>query len=428
MVFKSRKNHMRIISSVQRFFIAGICMLILTGCASYKPFAIDEVPFKERSQTKYEGNVRITAAVPSAEESRKIFGVHIYRTGVQPIWLEIENNNEKAVFFLPMGLDPDYFSPIEAAFKNHFPYITPYNDLMNQRFYQVKQVIYIAPDSKKAGFVFAPVDEGTKDFSIHLVGEDHQIRTFTFFINVPGLRVDHHNVDFEALYTEDEIVSLDEEGLRKALENLACCTTNKNGSAHGDPLNIIVIGDGKDVLHTLIRVGWDETETIYAGSALKTIASFLFGGRYRYSPVSGLYMFGRIQDAAFQRTRKSIHVRNHLRLWLSPWRFEDKPVWVGQISRDIGVRFTWKTITTHKIDPDVDETRDFFIQDLLYAQGLEKIAYVKGVSPAPISNPKKNLTGDPYFTDGLRAVLWISSELTNFEEVDLINWEIPPER
>jgi hypothetical protein len=101
---------------------------------------------------------------------------------------------------------------------------------------------------------------------------------------------------------------------------------------------------------------------------------------------------------------------------------------VGQISRDIGVRFTCKTITTHKIDPDVDETRDFFIQDLLYAQGLEKIAYVKGVSPAPISNPKKNLTGDPYFTDGLRAVLWISSELTNFEEVDLINWEIPPER
>ena len=35
-------------------------------------------------------------------------------------------------------------------------------------------------------------------------------------------------------------------------------------------------------------------------------------------------------------------------------RFEGKRVWIGQISRDIGVRFTTKTITTHKIDADVD--------------------------------------------------------------------------
>jgi hypothetical protein len=235
-------------------------------------------------------------------------------------------------------------------------------------------------------------------------------------------------VDFEAIYPENEIVSLDEEGLREALEELACCTTNKDGNAQGDPLNIVVIGDGEDVLHTFIRVGWDETETIYSGSALKTTASFLFGGRYRYSPVSGLYVFGRTQDVAFQRARGTIHERNHLRLWLSPWRFEDKPVWVGQISRDIGVRFTWKTITTHKIDPDVDETRDFLIQDLLYSQGLGKIAFVKGVGPAPFSNPRKNLTGDPYFTDGFRVVLWISSEFKDFEEVELMNWEIPPER
>ncbi len=419
---------MLIISSIPRLIRAGICILLLTGCASYKPYAVDEVPFRERSQTKYEGNVRVTAAVPSAKESRKIFGVHTYRRGVQPIWLEIENNDEEPVRFLPMGLDRDYFSPIEAAFKNHFTYTTPINDVMNRRFYQERQVIYIAPGSKKEGFVFTPVDEGTKEFSVDLVGEDHQIRTFTFFINVPGLRVDHQNVDFEALYPEDEIVSLDEEGLRKALESLSCCTTNKDGNGKGDPLNIVVIGESEDVLHTFIRVGWDETETIYSGSVLKTIASFLFGGRYRYSPVSGLYVFGRTQDAAFQRTRKTIHERNHLRLWLSPWRFKDKPVWVGQISRDIGVRFTWKTITTHKIDPDVDETRDFLNQDLLYAQGLEKIAFVKGVGPAPISNPRKNLTGDPYFTDGFRVVLWVSSEFTNFEEVELMNWEIPPER
>jgi len=74
------------------------------------------------------------------------------------------------------------------------------------------------------------------------------------------------------------------------------------------------------------------------------------------------------------------------------------------------VRFTIKT----KIDPDVDETRAFINQDLIYAQGLAKVANVKGVGSAPISEPRGNLTGDPYFTDGLRAVLWVSSDGRSF--------------
>ena len=261
-----------------------------------------------------------------------------------------------------------------------------------------------------------------------IVGEDHQLRTFTFFINVPGLRADHHQVAFEALYSKDEIVSHDEEGLRKALESLPCCTTNKKGTGQGDPLNLVVIGDGEDVLHAFIRAGWDETETIYATSAWKTGISFLFGGRYRYSPVSALYVFERSQDVALQKARETIHERNHLRLWLAPMTYEGKGVWIGQISRDIGVRFTQKTIVTHKIDPDVDETRAYLIQDLWYSQGLAKFGYVKGVGAAPITEPQANLNGDPYFTDGLRAVLWVSSNPIDFEEVEFVEWEIPPER
>ena len=70
-------------------------------------------------------------------------------------------------------------------------------------------------------------------------------------------------------------------------------------------------------------------------------------------------MFGRAQDLALQKARDNIHQRNHLRLWLSPMRYHGKQVWVGQISRDIGSRLTIHspTLTTHKIDPDVDEAR-----------------------------------------------------------------------
>ena len=91
-------------------------------------------------------------------------------------------------------------------------------------------------------------------------------------------------------------------------------------------------------------------------------------------------------------------------------RYEGKPVWIGQISRDIGVRFTKKTITTHKIDPDVDETREYLLEDLAYSQSLKAFGYVPGVGEAPFDEPRGNLTGDPYFTDGLRIVLFHSSE------------------
>ena len=100
-------------------------------------------------------------------------------------------------------------------------------------------------------------------------------------------------------------------------------------------------------------------------------------------------------------------------------------MWVGQISRDIGVRFTTKTIVTHKIDPDVDETRGFLVQDLWYSQGLDQFALVGGVGAAPITMPRTNLTGDPYFTDGLRAVLWVSSTPVPFERVQFMEWERP---
>ena len=95
-----------------------------------------------------------------------------------------------------------------------------------------------------------------------------------FYINVPGLRVDHEEVDWENLYSKDEIVSYDEEGLRKAIENLPRATTNKKGTEQGDPLNLVVVGDHDDVHHAFVRAGWDETETIYATSLLKQQSLF----------------------------------------------------------------------------------------------------------------------------------------------------------
>jgi len=216
--------------------------------------------------------------------------------------------------FLPFSSDPDYFSPLEVTYPYHRTFDKKFNDQIDRYFLNHAMGLFLAPGSSRSGFVFTDLDLGTKTFNVDISGEDKILRTFTFFIPVPGIRVDHQEVDWDNLYSEDEIVEYEEIGLKKALEKRPCCTTNKKRTEQGDPLNLVAIGALDDVYYSFIRAGWDETETIYRASVLKTIRSFLFGGRYRYSPVSTLYVFGRPQDVALQRARSSIHERNHLRL------------------------------------------------------------------------------------------------------------------
>ena len=87
-------------------------MLFFLGCASsFNPRPIEEFPFKERAQTQSENRVTVTATVLSAAECEAKFGVNLYRRNIQPVWLEIENNDDQAIWFSPVGLDPYYFTP-----------------------------------------------------------------------------------------------------------------------------------------------------------------------------------------------------------------------------------------------------------------------------------------------------------------------------
>jgi hypothetical protein len=398
--------------------------IISAGCATgFDPKPIESVPFQDRAQTQIEAGIRITAAVPSAPESRDLFGVSLYKKRVQPVWLEIENSTQEAVAFMPVGLDHDYQSPIEVASLNPS---RGAREKAEQYFFQNGMNLQIEPGETRSGFIFTNLDEGTKSFNVDIFGED-DAWYFTFFIQVPGLAIDHYEVDFSSIYDEDQIMDFDDPALLiETLEQLPCCTTDKGGNSQGDPLNLVIISETDDLFYAFIRAGWDETEVVTTASGFKTAMSFITGGQYRYSPISSLYMFDRRQDIAMQRIRENIHERNHFRLWLSPMTFQGKPVWIGQISRDIGVRFTWKTITTHKIDPDVDETREFLLENLAYNEVLAMFAYVRGVGSASIDQPSQNVTGDAYYTDGLRVVMWIPSGTVDMEDIGYEEW-IDPE-
>jgi len=402
-----------------------LLVLLLAGCAtSFDLQSVESVPFRERAITQEADGIRVTAAVPDKQETRDLYGLSLYNKRIQPVWIEVENKTDQTVGFLPFSVDPDYHTPFEVAS------LTPGDgkrQQAEQQLFRSSVRMWVAPGETRSGFLYTNLDEGTKSFNVDLFS-DEQSWAFTFFIPVPGLAIDHYEVDFKAIYPGDEITHFTEPAaFIAALEALPCCVVDAKGENTGDPLNIVVIGEPKDLYYAVIRAGWDETETVTAASGWKTAASFFTGGAYRYSPVSSLYLFGRRQDVALQRIRENIHERNHFRLWLAPMTFQGRTVWVGQISRDIGVRFTRKTITTHKIDPDVDETREFLVENLAYNQVLRQFAYVGGVGETPMDQPRGNLTGDPWFTDGWRVVLWIASELTDLDAIEYLDWVSPSE-
>jgi len=407
--------------------VALFFTIVFCGCTVYqKPRPFHDVPFLERSQSKIDDDVRVTVAVLSAEESRQLLGVNLSGYGIQLVWVRVQNADSIPYWLMSAGLDPDSFSPLESAYIFHGIFSSSLNEKIDDQFRVMSFRNPIAPGASVSGFFYVNLDEGKKVVDIDLVSYG-KAKLFTFLVPVPGIKADYHEVDFDSLYSEDEIVDLDENELRTGLANLPCCATNEDGTENGDPLNMILIGSRENILAAFVRRGWLPAEQTYGKAVWKTTKSFLFGSRYRYSPVSPLYFAKRKQDFAGQKPRHTVHQRNHLRAWLSPMRYQGKLVWVVQVSRDIGVRFTFKTWppVTHKIDPDVDEARISLIEDLIYSQQLAKIGWVKGVGAATRAKPRYNLTGDPYFTDGYRAVLVLDRRPHSFAEIEKFDWEQP---
>ena len=409
------------------FFVTVLasCATLQTG-GTYQPESVNAVRFWDRAVSKADEDVRVTVAVPTAEEARSLFDVDLINKEIQPVWVKVENHSDQAYYLLSTATDPNYFSPLEVVYALRGGLFGVYRDEMERHFREMTFQNPILPNTAVTGFIYTNLDEGEKVVQIDLIAAE-QIKFFTFFVQIPGMRVDYRMVDFDSLYPKEEIVDVDEEGLREALEALPCCTSNEDGSRFGDPANLVIIGDFKTITAAFARRGWLPAEETYSTAVWKTVKSFLFGSRYRYSPVSPLFYEGRRHDFARQKPRHNIHERNHLRLWYSPLRFQGQPVFIGQVSRDIGVRFTseaWPPVT-HKIDPDIDEARYALIEDLIYSQMLAKVGFVKGVGRARPSEPRTNLTGDPYFTDGFRAVMILDQGPIALDQLQSLNWEAP---
>jgi hypothetical protein len=317
---------MRLFSANHQVFhlhslLAALCALVAAvfwGCTGFAPAPIHESLFRTRAENVTRMNVRVSAAVLGAEETEAVFGLPLYRKGIQPIWLEIENKTEHRMWFAPVSVDRGYFSPLEVAYMHHFGHSKTARLAMDRYFHQHAIGNTIDAGKVRSGFIFTNLELGTKAFNVELVGEGRQVRTFTFLIPVPGMQVDHREVDWTSLLANQERIGFESaDAFRKAIEELPCCVTDADGTRQADPVNVVIIGPGVDVLFALLRSGWDET-----ASAASYDRTAQLPWEFRYQPVKPLFLFGRSQDAAFRKSRSTLNERNQLRLWLSPFQYE----------------------------------------------------------------------------------------------------------
>lgn len=403
-------------------------VLAVVGCSPISPRSgTGALDYTSQVITRVDGDVSVSASVLSADQSQAVYGVNLAKKGIQPVWIEVENGDDVAYWLMSPGLDPNFFPASEAADAFASKHESESSAALTSHFEALAFRNPIPPGKTVSGFILTNLHEGLKMVHLDLVASGY-FKSFSFLSTVPGFRSDYRErkIFQEQVYAENEITDYtDEASFRDALEALPCCVTNKDASRNGDPLNLVVVGGVDDAFPALVRRGWSPTEQTWSGSVLKMISSVLSGERYPYAPVSPLYLFGRPQDLALQKARDNIHQRNHLRLWLSPMRYQGKTVWIGQVSRDIGTRLTIHSpyLTTHKIDPDVDEARTALMEDMVYSQSMVKLGLVKGVGAAAKDSPRGNLTTDPYYTDGFRAVMIFDVHPIALTDIKFLPWE-----
>ena len=404
-----------------RFCGALLALPALAACTPYwqEPIPADQIAFEAETKSLSRSGATVTVAVPSAVDTEQLFGTDLYASHVQPVWIKVENRTGQDLIMMRYAVDDAYISPAEAAYLRHAGSKATKRE-MEIFFQEMEFSNPIAAGTTVSGYTFTNLDEGYKNINIDLLGDD-LLLNFNFAVKIPGLNADFQYVDLDALYPEFENIE-DVAAFQARLKEEPCCTVNKAGTREGDPLNVVFVGTRQAIWSALVRQRWHATEVNHMKSAIKTTRSFFFGSQYLYSPISPLYLYGRSQDVGLQKARNSVSRRNHMRLWRAPYNFQGQEVYVGQISRDIGVKFQKRTITTHAIDPYVDHTRDGLIGDLAYSEGLSGIGYVSGSRVSTEEDTHYNLTPDPYYSDGYRAVFFFSASPVSLSDIDQLRW------
>lgn len=173
----------------------------------------------------------------------------------------------------------------------------------------------------------------------------------------------------------------------------------------GDMVNYALVGTEAQVKAAFKAAGWVEVDKNVQDAVLHGILSTLSHEAYTEMPMSTLYLFGRAQDLSYARgdPLKVAAERHHLRVWKSTLSVGGRALWVGSCTHDIGFEKDQRNgNVTHKIDPKVDDERDYLLQSFDSTGAFTSAAYVTPESPMLTA---RTATGGSFYSDGRILVM-----------------------
>ena len=389
-------------SSGRRLLSVASIMVVLSGCATWRqPPDTGDAALRERAISQTTQGVRLGATVLGPQDSIRMFGADVVATGVQPVWIEVQNASADVLWLLRSGTDPDYFSPREVAWSVHVFLGGTTNDRIDEHFDRLSFTNPIPPGQTRSGVLFTNPQPAPKVLNVDLLGNQTLV-PFTLFLPVPG-HPDVSTVESLHPYPESAVTDHDDlESFRTALQQLPCCAARASDGEPAEPLNVVFVGSYENIASAAARRGYR---------------------RVQADEGAGQLAFGRPPDAvAFKRAQAGAPA-NWVRLWSAPIRLQGQPVFVVQVGRPVGGRFVAEAPGARRLHPDVDEARNLFVQDMMYSGGLESLGFVTGVGAVPRAQPRLAANGASYFTDGLRAVLFFATRPLTISDVHLLDWE-----
>jgi hypothetical protein len=170
----------------------------------------------------------------------------------------------------------------------------------------------------------------------------------------------------------------------------------------GDPLNLVVIGNGTEILNVFNKAGWGEAERKTGKSIWDTVRAVAGDQGFGRAPVSDLYLFGHREDLAFEKMLNTFLKRHHLRLWRTAGTTPDgREIWLGAATHDTGLD-VHPGVVSHAIDPDLDAERAKVGADLRVTGRVTAEELV--TRPDPLSQGF-TATGGTWKTDGRLLVI-----------------------
>src|SRR5215469_13152141 len=174
--------------------------------------------------------------------------------------------------------------------------------------------------------------------------------------------------------------------------------THTQSGAAGDPINLLFVGSKEQITLSFHQAGWLIPDPITPQTSEKIAVDSLTHKSYPTAPVSNLYVFGRVQDLAFEKPTDDVQNRGHIRIWKTGTLINGRSVWDGAASYDSGIELSGTNhLPTHHIAPTVDLERNAVGADLEKTGLVREEAY--GAFTPPILYAR-NGGGDYYESDG----------------------------